>query len=81
MAYFGYVKSLFCVSGRSLLTITAPCHPWRCSNLEHPVQVMATGTLGHFIYGQRSLLAITALLPTLAVSNLERPVRVVTITK
>ncbi|OLN30500.1 hypothetical protein [Desulfosporosinus metallidurans] len=39
-----HVKLLF---GSSLLAITAPCHPWRRSNLERPVRVMATGTLGH----------------------------------
>ncbi|HWQ40782.1 MAG TPA: hypothetical protein VN456_01950 [Desulfosporosinus sp.] len=32
---------------RSLLAITALCHPWQRSNLERPVRVLATGTLGH----------------------------------
>src|SRR5665648_17236 len=30
---------------RDTQTLPAPCHPWRCSNLEHRVRVMVFGHL------------------------------------
>jgi len=39
------VKGLFYTY--TIPAITALCHPWQRSNLEHPVRVLATGKLGH----------------------------------